>query len=38
MMFRGGGPYLGDGVVTDPLASEKGEGGTTPTVGRKYFR
>lgn len=30
--------YLGDGAVTVLLESEKGEGGTLPSVGRKYLR
>ena len=30
--------YLGEGAVTEPLESEKGEGGTLPSLGRKYFR
>lgn len=30
--------YLGAGGDTVPLVSENGEGGTLPSVGRKYLR
>lgn len=30
--------YLGEGAETEPLESEKGEGGTLPSLGRKYLR
>lgn len=30
--------YLGEGAVTEPLGSEYGEGGTLPSLGRKYLR